>query len=186
VKNLLIAFVLLIDSTAALAAEAVYFGFSNTTYSSPSSNTTYKDTLGFEAGYSVLFSSDSRIQFRTGLGLAQRDASWEVGSLNRWELDLIMLEAPITLLYDLNKSLSGFAGLKGNFIAFKSCKYNGASTCSDIEELVKTFLFSFVAGVNHSIGGKHAVEAYFEASMDDVAIELKYNVLGVRYVYALD
>ena len=179
-KRLVLGLLISFSSLSAQAEGGWFMGINSTNFSSSTSGISFSNTLGFEGGYTKILDIGLDVYIRTGIGGAYRGAEYEIGT-TKWELSILMLEVPITLLYDFGDIIAGFAGFNANYAASTSCK-SSVGICTT-NESIEDFSSTFVAGLNIAMTSNHMVELYFEAGMGEIAPDLEYSTFGTRYVY---
>jgi hypothetical protein len=156
-------------STSQAAQLAGYAGINSTEYAG-SGNWDRNFGIDFGALYFMPLKQD--IYLRTGAGLAQRNS--EIGNIG---VDYLLLEIPATLMMTINSSFSIFGGLNFNLVLD-----------DDDVRGSKSFVFNLPIGARFQLEGPHAIEAFLEFGITDLAssggsdIHVG-NVIGGKYVY---
>lgn len=152
------------------------FGGLNISEFDGSGNFSYE--LGFDLGYSRLFSLNKSLMFRSGVGLIQRNSTRESNDV---KAELSYLQVPVSLYYDFNSKFSGFGGLNFNLKVQDSCTSGGGS-CTIAG--IKTFVVNFAFGTRYHFKAPHAFEFIYETGLTDMFRNTHLGTsLGVRYLY---
>lgn len=183
-KSLILGLLVIFSSPLIHADGGMFIGINNTGYSSSVSGISFDSVMGFEAGFTKIVDFGSAVYLRTGIGVTQRNAKFDIGTAISTELDFIMAEVPVTILFDFGDVVAGFTGINANYVASSSCS-STAGACDD-NEAAEDFIMTFVAGLNIAMTYNHVAELYFETSMGELAPNLEYGGLGARYVYMFD
>lgn len=162
----------LIVPNASAAQLAGYVGLNSTEFAGTGN---WDREFGVDFGVLYLTPLKQNIFLRTGAGIAQRNS--EIGPIG---VDFLLLEVPATVLFHLNNSVSLFGGLTFNLVLDDDDVRGGRS-----------FVVNLPIGARFQMGGPHAIEAFLELGVTDLAssgsVDIHVgNAIGAKYVYTFN